>query len=67
MEWLAPDGRAVALERQNHNYFARVTSMGPGPYTFRVTDVYGHALTDVGVQAGADEVAGHAQFPACAP
>ncbi|MBK7582680.1 MAG: hypothetical protein IPI67_21095 [Myxococcales bacterium] len=37
-----------------------------GPYTFRVTDVYGQVLTDSGiVHAEATEVEGAAQFPAC--
>ena len=38
--------------------------MGPGPYTFRVTDSYGNVLTDSGIALKvAGEVAGSAQFP----
>jgi hypothetical protein len=40
--------------------------MGPGPYTFRVTDVYGAQLVDTGVPfvENGDSV-GTNQFPAC--
>ncbi|HEY6561349.1 MAG TPA: expansin EXLX1 family cellulose-binding protein [Polyangiaceae bacterium] len=67
LEWLDGADRAVPLERQNHNYFTRVSKMGPGPYTLRVTDVHGNTLTDARVQDDSEEVAGSAQFPACAP
>jgi hypothetical protein len=40
--------------------------MGAGPYTFRVTDVYGHVLVDSGMPDVEDSsVSGHAQFPLC--
>lgn len=40
--------------------------MGPGPYSFRVTDVKGHVLVDRNVVLKvAAEVAGAQQFPAC--
>ena len=67
LEWLAGAGRVVPLERQNHNYFARVADMGPGPYALRVTDVRGNTLIDQRVPGDRAEVEGSAQFPACAP
>jgi len=40
--------------------------MGPGPYTFRVTDVYDNVITDTGIpHQEAQEVPGASQFPAC--
>jgi expansin (peptidoglycan-binding protein) len=62
---LPTSGDAVPLARQNHNYFARLTKMGEGPYALRVTDVHGSALVDRYVLPGEGEVWGAAQFPAC--
>jgi expansin (peptidoglycan-binding protein) len=60
------DGEFVAVERLDYNYFVEANGMGPGPYTFRVTDVHGSRLTDKGI-AGGDDVDrnGAEQFPAC--
>jgi expansin (peptidoglycan-binding protein) len=42
------------------------TGAGPGPFTFRVTDIYNHVLQDTGIALMAGQVAtGTAQFPAC--
>lgn len=38
-------GNYIELERQEYNYF-KVDNPGTGPYTFRVTDIYGHVLID---------------------
>lgn len=43
------DGSFVALERQSYNYFSAANGMGPGPFTFRVTDIHGSTVTDSGV------------------
>jgi expansin len=59
-------GNWVPVARTDYNYFVEANGMGPGPYAFRVTDVYGNALTDEGigfVEAG--EVPGAGQFPSC--
>ena len=41
--------------------------MGPGPYTFRVTDIFGHVLIDSAIaQVENGDVEGRNQFPACA-
>jgi expansin len=46
------------LPRSGDNYFVATAGLGPGPYTFRVTDVYGNTITDTGVALtpGGDEV-----------
>ena len=66
-EFLDTDGQFVAMERQEWNYFLRPGSnqgLGSGPYTFRVTDSYGNALTDSDIALKvAGEVAGSGQFP----
>lgn len=55
----------VELPRQEYNYFTAASGMGTGPYTFRVTDFYGHVLIDTGIQMNATEtpVSGAANFP----
>ncbi|APR85153.1 extracellular endoglucanase precursor [Minicystis rosea] len=62
------DGQWVKVNRVDYNYFVDEAGMGTGPYSFRVTDVNGAVLTDMGVpfvEAGDSEGAG--QFPACGP
>lgn len=58
-------GRYVELPRQEYNYFTAASGMGDGPYTFRVTDFYGHVLIDKNIAANstATPVAGKANFP----
>jgi expansin len=67
LEFLDTNGQFVAMERQEWNYFLRPGSdqgLGPGPYTFRVTDSYGNVLIDSGIALKvAGEVAGSGQFP----
>ncbi len=66
LEYEAAGGGFVEVTRLDYNYFVEASGMGPGPYTFRVTDVYGNILTDTGIQhVEAGEVSGAAQFPAC--
>lgn len=56
-------GQWQPLLRQDYNYFVGF-NMGPGPYTLRVTDRYGHTLEDSGIPLIEDrETNGHAQFP----
>ncbi len=65
-EYDSGGGSFVEVARENYNYFVEPAGMGPGPYTFRVTDVYGHQLIDSGVVfAEASQVSGADQFPAC--
>lgn len=57
-------GAFSSLPRQTYNYFVAASGLGPGPYTLRVTDVLGHALTDTSIALKPDqEVAGAAQLP----
>lgn len=60
------DGRWQSLARTDYNYFVQTNpGLGPGPYTFRVSDRFGQALVDEGIghrESGA--VAGRGQFPA---
>ncbi len=65
-EFKRDDGTWKQVARVDYNYFVEDSGMGPGPYSFRVTDVYGHVVEDSGigfVENG--DVAGASQFPAC--
>ena len=61
-------GQWIGLARQQYNYFVAKDGLGPPPYAFRTTDLYGGVLVDSGIpglnNAGAP---GQGQFPACAP
>jgi expansin (peptidoglycan-binding protein) len=64
-EYRADDGQFKPVPREQYNYFVEASGLGPGPYTFRVTDIYGNMLTDSGIAFVEDgEVSGAAQFPA---
>ena len=67
VEFRDTDGLFKALERQEYNYFVEPAShSGPVPesLTLRVTDIYGHVLTDSGIPLVAEtSTSGHAQFP----
>lgn len=57
-------GQFKVMPRFLYNYFINESGLGAGPYTLRVTDIYGHTLTDSGVPLL--DNAGHngaAQFP----
>jgi expansin (peptidoglycan-binding protein) len=57
----------VEVPRESYNYFVEGSGMGTGPYTFRVTDVYGNVVVDSGIAfAEAQEVPSKAQLPTCA-
>ncbi len=65
-EYRNAQGVFVTVRRRTYNYFVEPTGMGPGPYTFRVTDVYGHVLTDNGIpHVENGNVSGANQFPPC--
>ena len=59
-------GSWVSVPRTSYNYFVQTNpGMGPGPYTFRVTDSYGNMLTDTGISPIENgTVSGAGQFPA---
>lgn len=53
----------VELERRNYNFFES-REMGAGPFTFRITDIYGQVIVDEGIPLTPDETQqGHVQFP----
>ena len=64
-EYRGPGGAWIEVPRVSYNYFVQENpGMGPGPYTFRVTDSYGNILVDSGIPLKADgTVNGGGQFP----
>ena len=60
------NGAYETLERTDYNYFLDESGLGEGPYSFRVTDTYGHVLDDAAIPFGESKsFAGASQFPAC--
>ena len=64
LEYLNGD-QWVRVPRTSYNYFVQTNpGMGPGPYTFRVTDYYGNQLIDSGIpHIENGTIDGAAQFP----
>ena len=64
LEYKNGNGNWVNVPRTTYNYFVQSSGMGPGPYTFRVTDVFGHTLVDSGIpHVENGNVSGSNQFP----
>lgn len=64
VEYRTAAGSFKETVRQQYNYFVEASGMGVGPYTFRVTDIYGNILTDSDIPfVEGGDVAGAAQFP----
>lgn len=66
VEYLDNNGEWVALERKPYNYYCAPRGMGSaGPYTFRITDMYGHVLIDENIPLNTTEnvIPGKANFP----
>ena len=60
------DGVFVEVPREDYNYFVEAAGMGPGPFAFRVTDVYGGSVTDSGIPLGdATTAQGSGELPEC--
>ncbi len=67
-EWKSDDGVWHDVPRVDYNYFIDDKGMGPGPYTFRVTDVEGGVVEDSGIPfIEAGDASGKSQFPTCGP
>lgn len=65
LEYRNASGQFIEVPRLQYNFFVQDSGMGPGPYTFRVTDIFGQTLTDTNIQfIEAGIVPGKAQFPA---
>ncbi len=64
LEYRDAGGQWITVNRERYNYFVQPSGMGPGPYTFRVTDIYGNVLVDSGIpHIEAGTVNGAGQFP----
>jgi len=64
LEYLNQDGVFVSLPRRNFNYFEAASGLGKGPFTFRITDIYGQTIIDRGIPFTPDEIQkGIVQFP----
>jgi expansin (peptidoglycan-binding protein) len=66
LEYRTSGGQWGIVPRTDYNYFVQTNpGMGPGPYTFRVTDIYGNTLTDSNIpHVENDTINGAGQFPA---
>lgn len=63
LEYLNEDGEYVELPRRHYNFFES-DEMGAGPFTFRITDIYGQVIVDRDIPLVPDQVTpGHVQFP----
>jgi expansin (peptidoglycan-binding protein) len=66
LQYRRPDGSYAEVPRTDYNFFVQASGMGPGPYSFRVTDVYGNVLEDEGIpHVEGGEAPGTGQFPPC--
>lgn len=63
LEIMDASGQYKELPREEYNFFT-LNNPGAGPYTFRVTDIYGHVLIDENVPLSpTSAVNGAANFP----
>jgi expansin (peptidoglycan-binding protein) len=60
------NGAYVAMTRQRYNVWTDGGGAGTGPFTFRLTDKYGHQIVDANIPMNANQIVpGHGQFPVC--
>lgn len=65
LEYLDENGEFVEIKRRPYNYFES-DKMGKGPFTFRITDIYGQVIIDENIPLSYDDteiIQGHVQFP----
>jgi len=65
LEYLSDNGEFVEIPRRQYNYFESM-EMGAGPFTFRITDIYGQVIIDENIPLQTDDtviVQGNVQFP----
>jgi expansin len=56
----------VNVHREMYNYFVVQSGMGPGPFSFRITDMYGDVIVEDNVPLlDTTEIIGQNQFPDC--
>ncbi|MBO6109096.1 MAG: hypothetical protein J6P16_06815 [Eubacterium sp.] len=55
----------IAFEKEVYNYYTAPKGMGEGPFTLRLTDIYGQQIIEEGVVMNSDgeEVVGRHNFP----
>lgn len=64
LEYLNQSGEFIELPRRNYNYFEAEAGLGKGPFTFRITDIYGQVVIDDEIPFTPNEIQeGQAQFP----
>ena len=65
LEYLDENGEFREIGRRRYNYFES-DKMGKGPFTFRITDIYGQVVIDRDIPLSYDDteiIPGHVQFP----
>lgn len=65
LEYLDENGEFQEINRRRYNYFES-DKMGKGPFTFRITDIYGQVVVDENVPFSYDDteiIQGHVQLP----
>lgn len=65
LEYLGENGEFIEIPRRPYNYFES-REMGEGPFTFRITDIYGQVIIDENIPLSTDDtliIPGHVQFP----
>ncbi len=63
LEYLNSENEFIEIPRRNYNYFESM-ELGAGPFTFRITDIYGDVIIDYDIPLTPDEPqTGHVQFP----
>lgn len=63
-EYLDKSGKYVSVPKKNYNYFVVEGGMGEGPFTFRITDIYGDVVVDKNIRFDVNNVVdGKVQFP----
>lgn len=65
LEYLDQNGEFVEIKRRPYNYFES-DKMGKGPFTFRITDIYGQVIIDENIPLSYDDteiIQGNVQFP----
>jgi expansin len=67
MEVKKPDGKWAAMERSTYNMFVLDGGTGTeeNTFTFRLTDIYNHVVTDTVTMSAGQTVNGNVQFAAC--
>lgn len=65
LEYLDENGEFREIGRRRYNYFES-DKIGKGPFTFRITDIYGQVIIDRDIPLSYDDteiIPGHVQFP----